>query len=404
MKDVLFLQFVTKGRFHDFYDMGNGFSDTYDLCKSKGDFYLMDYRFLERGSMGKMITDTERWDKFESLELPISKGTIYVSAIYVLHMYQVYVWAKKYPNIKFIVGGPSALSSLYIMTKEMPKNMVIYEGSLEKYFGVPVFSYEWKIDIPPFVTGKDIVMAYTIDNSCYWGKCTYCNHLFYKERRVRKQFDFEFKDIKHDGLKIIRLNSPSLSPSIMKSIFPELPCKDDFRYDVYMKMGKQENDALKEIFPHIDNHNFRFITGLEFPSEEILSRLNKGIIMDDVYDMMETFRHNNHIFQIFLIMFIDDLTEKNVDEMQIFIDKVPRDANISLALTRIFAKPHTVLYDQYKKGTDVNIGPFYIGYIPDLSIEQIKRGREIKNICYQYPDVLDFAKGMLSYDDLGLNT
>jgi len=42
MRDTLFLQFYNKTK-SGYFDLCNGFSDTYDLCKSKDDFYWTEH-------------------------------------------------------------------------------------------------------------------------------------------------------------------------------------------------------------------------------------------------------------------------------------------------------------------------------------------------------------------------
>ncbi|MBW2633674.1 MAG: hypothetical protein JRE14_06025, partial [Deltaproteobacteria bacterium] len=111
MKDTLFLQFYNqiKGAY---YDLCNGYSDTYDLCRSKGDFFWTEHE-----------TDRTKWHDdttYTSRQLPIDKGTVYISAIYVNHLYQAYMWARAYPNIKFVVGGPVAAERMMTEGKWNP--------------------------------------------------------------------------------------------------------------------------------------------------------------------------------------------------------------------------------------------------------------------------------------------
>lgn len=400
MSDTLFLQFTTRGKFTDFVDLGNGFSDTYDFCKTKGDFYYVPFHGgLHWANMGRLMTNTVQHEKFENLELPIKKGTIYACVIYIAHIYQLWVWARKYPDIKFVVGGPAAFSMMYSMTEEMPSNMEVWEGSLEDYFGIENFSHPWKIEIPDFCDGENVVMSYTIEGKCYWGKCSYCNYAFCKQRK-REEINFGFEDVPHNGTKIVRLNSPSLSPTFMKSLFPILPKRDNIRYDCYFRTGPGENKALRELIPYINEHDMKFISGMEFPSDDMLLQINKGITMKDVNESIEIFSTLKHEFKLFIILFMDNLSEKYVDEVQQFVDNIPPNDNIHLAMTRLFVKPHTNFYEMYKeKGHHIHLGPFYYGYINDLPDDQIILNKRIKQILYQYPNIRDFTKGILSWDN-----
>ncbi len=399
MSDTIFLQFITKNRFYDYYDLGNGFSDTYDFCKSKGDFYFVEHDGLIWASMGRMLTNTVQYEKFEEMELPITRGTIYACVMVLSHLYQLWVWAKKYPDIQFIVGGPGAFSKMYVMPNEFPSNMLIWEESLEDYFGIPNFSYPWKIEIPKQVKGKNISLAYTLESKCYWGKCKYCNYAFCKQRK-REKINFGFENYEHDALKIVRLHSPSLSPALMKEIFPKLPVRNNIRYDTYIRTGSAENKVLKKLIPTTQQHDMRFVTGMEFPSDNMLTVISKGITMQDIHNTINIFANNKHELFIFNILFMNNLTEKHIDDVQKFIDKIPPNNNITLSIARLFIKPYTEFFEIYqKKGIDVNLGPFYYGYLNTLSDKQIILNKRIKQIIYSYPKVKDFTKGILSWDN-----
>ena len=398
MSNVLFLQFVTQNRFYNYYDIGNGFSDTYDFCKSKGDFYFVKHDGMVLAAMGKILTDTIEYEKFENMKLPFTKGTIYACAMVIPHMYQLWVWAKKYPNIKFIVGGPGAFSKMYVKTKKMPSNMIIWEESLEEYFGFENFSYDWKVKIPDFLDGKNVSLAYTLESKCYWGKCGYCNYAFCKQRK-REKINFGFEDVPHNGTKIVRLHSPSLSPALMKQIFPILPERNNIRYDCYIRTGAGENKVLKDLIPKTQHHNLRFVTGIEFPANDMFTVMSKGITMQDVHDSINIFANTNHELSIFNILFQKDITEKHLDDVQNFVDKIQPNNNINLYITRLFIKPYTEYFEKYKHdGVDVSLGPFYYGYLNNLTDKQIILNKKIKKILYTYPNVKDYAKGMLSYD------
>jgi len=90
MNDTLFVQFFGKTN-SGWFDLCNGFSDTWDLCASKGDLFWVE-----------QLGDTSRWydeTAYEKIPLPIARGTVYISASYVNHLYQAYTWALCYPDI-----------------------------------------------------------------------------------------------------------------------------------------------------------------------------------------------------------------------------------------------------------------------------------------------------------------
>ena len=233
MGDTLFIQFYNKTK-GPYFDLCNGFSDTYDLCKSKGDLYWTEHE-----------SDSKKWyldETYSNRELPINKGTVYISAIYMNHLYQSYVWAKEYPNIRFLVGGPMAAerridvkgwNPLYVTIDSynmLPSNLEITGKSVEDWFEVLNFSGKWKLDVPEFVPDDSkVYFSYTLDNGCYWAKCIFCNIALHASDlfRKRKDMKFEFRDIEHNGTKIVRLNTGSITIPYIREVLPELPCRDD---------------------------------------------------------------------------------------------------------------------------------------------------------------------------------
>jgi hypothetical protein len=395
MSDTLFLQFYSKARFGGYYDLGNGYSDTYNLCKSKGDFYWLDYDGLRWSTVGALMTGTEELWRCEDVELPIKKGTIYVSAIYVIHVYQCYIWAKKYPNIKFIVGGPALISDLFILRDKTPSNLIFTKDSVEEYFNQPNFNEQWSLDIPEGLDNENLVFAYTIDTACYWRQCIYCNYAFCKQRK-RPIINYGFENVKHNGSKTIRLNSPSLTPSLIKKVLPSLPKDTNLKYDLFIRCGDAENNALIEALPYTNDIVIRFASGIEYPSNRVLKIINKGLTLKEISKTVEIFKDSKHELFLFIILFWDGLNKNDIKDAEVFIKNTP--PNIKLGITRIFAKPFTQLYNDYKIYKEINIGPFHLGFIPKISKEQIKLSRKVREAIRQHPNVMDYTKGIISYE------
>jgi hypothetical protein len=395
MRDTLFLQFYSKSRFSDYYDLGNGFSDTWELCKSKGDMIWFEYDGLLWSTVDALVRDIAPLWKCETVELPIKKGTIYVSALYVMHLYQCLVWAKKYPNIKFIVGGPAVRSDLYVVEEEMPSNLIITSQTVEELFSVPNFKYDWKLEVPDNVSGKDIIFSYTLDTSCYWSKCIYCNYAFCKQR-IRDDITFGFENVEHDALKIVKLNSPSLTPKLLDDVIPRLPRNNDIKYDMYIRSCKAENDALKRVIRGTETLNMKFISGIEYPSDRVLKMLDKGITVKEILNTINIFDKSSHELLLFIILFWDNLQESDLDDMEKFIDVLPH--SVKIALTRIFVKPYTKLFDEYEPAKQVSIGPFYLGFIPKINQDQIELSKRAKQIIKRHPNLMDYTKGAISYE------
>ena len=52
--------------------------------------------------------------------------------------------------------------------------------------------------------------------------------------------NYEFKDIEHDGHKIVRLNTGSITTKYIREVLPELPRRNDIEYRLFIRPAKAE--------------------------------------------------------------------------------------------------------------------------------------------------------------------
>ena len=402
MGDTLFIQFYNKTK-GPYFDLCNGFSDTYDLCKSKGDLYWTEHE-----------SDSKKWYLYETYanrELPINKGTVYISAIYMNHLYQSYVWAKEYPNIRFLVGGPMAAerridvkgwNPLYVKIDSydmLPSNLEITGKSVEDWFEVLNFSGKWKLDVPEFVPDDSkIYFSYTLDNGCYWAKCIFCNIALHASDlfRKRKDMKFEFRDIEHNGTKIVRLNTGSITIPYIREVLPELPCRDDMEYRLFMRPAKAENKALKEVLNKSLGEFLNLVLGfgIEFPSNRMLRYIGKGCNTAEILEFLSLCRSNRIRVNANLILGWDNLIEDDIREAENFMDSVPENSITTVQVRWLFAHPHTKIHDTHK-GEGITLGPFYEGFRTEISEKQMKLNKEAGDIISQYSSIKHYkVEGM----------
>lgn len=375
MSNTLFIQFYSRiddinPRFkgHSIYELCNGFSDTYDFCKSKGDFLWVNHS-KQLHCYGKNI------DKEFDTNLPINSGTIYISAYYLSQLYQAYQWSLKYPNINFIVGGPSANPKIYIVDKnQIPKNFKLIYSSVEDYFGISNFSYPWKLIFPNDNLNLTLTYLYTLTSTCYWGKCIFCN---YKDqtKRQRPKIKFEFDNVGYPGKQRINLYSPAMTSNHLKQLFNHLSYDDQKRYDIYLRGSQQESRTLKEIFTNKNNFpQVKFLIGIEFPSKRMLSYMKKNLTTEDILNMVNIIANTgNKSFQIHLSFILgwNNLTPNDINELELFLSKLPyHKVKISFSVNRLFAKPNTVIFDTYDIEKERYLGPFLCGFWPKIKHEQ----------------------------------
>ncbi|MBS3755770.1 MAG: hypothetical protein KGY56_08750 [Desulfobacterales bacterium] len=392
MQDVLFIQFLSRSR-RGYWDLANGFSDVWDLCKSRGDFHWVVHE-----------PESDKWYKEEtytSRELPITRGTVYVSASYINHLYQAYVWAQMYPGISFVVGGPVAAARagcssqwepLYFDMRKnatLPQNLTITGKSVEQFFGVPDFSGKWKLSIPDQILPADapVYISYTLDNGCYWGRCIYCNikeaprELF----RQRRYMGFEFSELEHPGRKIVRLNTGSMTPGYIREVLPGLPVRSDLEYRTFMRCAKAENRALARVVAQEETvlPELTMGIGIEFPSDRMLAYMDKGITCADILETLRICGNAGIRVNGNLILGWGNLVEQDLRELERFFDQMPERSMTSLQLRWLYAHPRTVIHEQYS-GEPSFLGPFYLGFRAKISGAQQKRNAEAVRIIEAY--------------------
>jgi hypothetical protein len=398
MKDTIFVQFYSQWKAipsKTIWGISNGFSDTYDLCKSKGDFYWVKHNFDRQKDYIKNTMNV-----CEKEELPIKKGNVFVSATTTTHAYQSYVWAKKYPDIDFVVGGPSIITKTF-RYDSLPKNLTFIEKSVEQYFNVPDFSYKWKLDLPKQILKDSLrfLFTYSIDTRCYWNKCIFCKYDKSSKNRIRNSFDFEFKDnVNTNKSKVVFLYTPSMTPKMMKTIIPKLPHRDDLRYILFMRSTKKENEALEEVLekckkgegPQFDKILFEF--GLEFPGNRMQNYMKKGSSIENAINTIKIINKYKAKLYISLILGWPNLINQDVNEVEQFIKKIPKlnkDTYMIMKIWRLFARVGTPLYDMVEKERDVNVGPFYSGFTIKLSKEQIILNNRVRDVLLNLDNVVD---------------
>jgi hypothetical protein len=404
MQDTLFLQFYNQIK-GSYYDLCNGYSDTYDLCRSKGEFFWTEHE-----------TDQSKWHDdatYTKRQLPIEKGTVYVSAVYVNHLYQAYMWAKAYPEINFVVGGPVAAerimtpgkwNPIYIEVDKnvtLPKNLTVTGKSVEDWFGVPNFSGRWKLDIPGDVPGDSkVYFSYTLDNRCYWKKCIYCNIALHAEEvfRERKRIDCEFGDVDHAGLKIVRLNTGSITPKFLRDVLPVLPNRPDLDYRMFIRSGKVETRALEAALKRMggDIPNLVLGFGMEFPSNRMLTYAGKGFTTGELLDFLNLCKAYGLKINANFMLGWNNLIEDDLKELASFMEKMPEDAVTTAQIRWLLAHPFAEVHDTYE-GEPTWIGPFYEGFRVEIDDEQKALNRQALEIVKHYSRIKNFeVQGLVS--------
>jgi len=410
MGDTLFIQFYNK-TYSGWFDLCNGFSDTWDLCRSKGDFLWI-----------PLDMDTDQWydeNAYTRIPLPIQKGTVYVSASYVNQLYQAFLWANQYPDITFFVGGPVASerycaepgwhSVHFKVEHPLPANLVVTGQSVESLFGVPEFSGRWHLEVPDRIPANSrIYFSYTLENQCYWKKCPFCSIAQHSSAHFRKRkiLDLAFTDLDYTGHKIVRLNTGSITPEHIRSILPLLPATPDMEYRFFMRAAAAETRAMEAAVSKMQGQvpDCTLGFGIEFPSDRMWQYLNKGTRMDDVIKTLEFCTKTGFKVNANVILGWNNLTEQDLIDLEGFMENLSADTVTTLQLRWLFAHPYTKIYDTYEGvENSIRLGPFNCGFNVRVSPEQQTLNLRAADIMKQYCDTKgitlqgykNLAKGLL---------
>jgi hypothetical protein len=276
------------------------------------------------------------------------------------------------------VGGPAVINDGLSITKPLPKNLIFITKSVENYFGFNDFSFQWNLDIPDDDNNGKII-TYTIDLNCYWNNCIYCSGYDPCLKRIRKNINFEFQNFDLIKPVKVRLNSPSISPSFIENYFPHLPRRKNLSYLTLIRPSKKEHEALDRVKYSCSDLNILFGMGIEFPSDRILKSVNRGITVNEMLDtinfMAESFPNSELVMTA--ILGWNNLQESDLLEAERFVNNIPNTCRIML--TRLLIRPTTNI-SGYIPFKNLFVGPFYRGYIPFLTEEQININNEARKI------------------------
>lgn len=369
----LFLQFYKKEK--NYYLLSNGFSDAYGYCKNIGDFIWVNSR------------------EMHNFTFPFKKGKVYISAMYLHHVVQADLWAREYQEIDFIVGGP-AVQKIY---DDYPKreNLNLVTSSVEDYFGIENFGYEWGLDLSnlkdELTNDNGIYFSYTIDSSCYWHNCKFCNYYF-GESRTRNFSEVPLERIDFSGIKHIRLNCPSLTQKHLTKLLPTFYFQNDIIYDFLIRCDPEVYTTLGNLLDKYKQvPNLRVRLGIEYPTKRMLQFMNKGFTTEYIIEACKIISGRNNVFLCSnFILGWPNLTEEDITDLQSFFSKVPYFD--STVITRLVCFRDTFFHELFsqRKGYLSYEGNIYKGYYPKLKIEEIKINDRALEIIWNRPSTLKY--------------
>jgi hypothetical protein len=379
MSDKIFVQFynIRNAKRLQSYTFSNGFSEAWSLCKNLGDFYWVDTpQYLENGIM----------DQEPNVPCPpIKKGNVYVSCFNVINTYIVYKWAMEKPDIKFLVGGPS-VQNLRYDKKQIPKNLKFTIQTVEEHFKIPNFSQQWGLEIPEIPKDWDIMFSYVTENKCYNNQCVFCSH-YKTDKRTKSNPKYEFEGMFPNRNKIIFITTPSVSPKFLKQELQKMPKGNEYLYLIFVRpdqiIGNILEDVLKQWEQRDRQPNIRLMLGIDFLSNRMLTYIRKNHTVEDSIKVLKILQKYNVDTLISTIIGWPVLEQQDLINMKKYIqeEQVLTSPNIQWIMNELQAKVNSDIHnDSIYKGKPQYIGPFYIGFTPELTKEKEDLNEEARQL------------------------
>jgi len=138
---------------------------------------------------------------------------------------------------------------------------------------------------------ENLSLDVMLSKGCYWGKCVFCSLApKYKKYRIKtpQKAVSDLKELIKDSDKTftVRFQDDSLHPLYLDRLADEI-IKADIHIN-YFIFARFEKEFTKELFEKLYKSGLRSIFwGLESGSRTVLKKMNKGIELDNVFDILK---------------------------------------------------------------------------------------------------------------------
>lgn len=380
--NTIFIQFYDPQFYGalDICTISNGFSNTFNFCKTKGDFIWVDRT------------------KSNEFQFPFRKGTVYLSLMFSHDLNQAIEWASQNPDIKFIGGGPTITSRSFPKKDTRfiaPKNLALTDMTVEQLFHIDHDKKQWGLDLTTIQNinnYKGVYLCYSIADICYWNKCTFCPYQLIRKNYFKEDIDLSVLDnIKFNGIKIVKFSHPSMSKRYLDILFPQFYEDKNLIYDITARCDPSIYNSLKNHLNKLKKKNsspkIRIGFGFEFPTDRMLKFMNKGITSKDAVQTLKILDNfdNVKVSGSFIIGW-PYITKEDIKDLERFSRQVPKINAITIH--RLRCQEGTQAYNIFleRKLKEEFIGNYSDGYDPYLTKEERKLNLEAAKIIASMSD------------------
>ena len=214
----------------------------------------------------------------EEGEIPIIELTKYVAGE---------IPIEKVPNLMYVKNG------------KVMQNETVNPLPLNQMKDPCLDGYDFKKYFTP-----EIIMPFQTSRGCYWRKCSFCDHFYglcYNTKTLEKLMQ-QFKMFKEKyNIDKFELIDEAISPEYMKQMSEEL-LKNDIKVSFFCD-ARLENGFTSDLMKLAYKAGLKMVLwGFESGSKKIMKLINKGIDIDNRYNILRNAR-NAGIFNFAFIFF-----------------------------------------------------------------------------------------------------
>ena len=231
----------------------------------------------------------------------------------------------------------------------IPLNVTLTSKTLQEHFSIP--QTDWKMSFPY----NDKPLRYSFGNGllCYWQKCNFCVATVRDKTWVDPECDYKF--LRNAPKGIVYLSNPSIPPVMLPKILPLLSQYPQ-SFALHIRGGEKELKALKSV-KFCNWKKFHFLVGVEFPSDRMLTKMNKGVTLEELRNIIIFLQEKTPTgLYLYLVYGWPDLIKHDITEAGSFFDIINKE-------TVLIYRPLTVFEDVGKIGEWIT----YKAYKPTLS-------------------------------------
>jgi len=272
-----------------------------------------DYHFIK-------ISD----DKKEVKEVLKKYDRVYASCM----LYEEANYLEGIVDERWVLGGPAITSKTKgPYWKNVLKPAILVDDTFEHYIGMKETSdifTPYYISFVEKISPKLLRMASICDKRCSWGNCSFCTIRWNwanakSEGTFGRDVEKVLKQLPNFDNTITNayISCGSTDPKVLETVIQSKYKKPNY---VYQFQTRFDEETKKVIEKADDLSQFVFGVGLEYPSQDVINELNKGLNVETELSTLKLAVKKGAKILLFILTNIPFLTYKSLYEGMTNID------------------------------------------------------------------------------------